>query len=670
MSESFGNRSVTMHPPKYIMFFDHHTMKACPDVGHHFDADEFASSLQAAGVDLLGFHAKCNQGFCYYDTQTGIRHPSLPPGRDLFGETVMACNQRGIAVTAYLNCGLSNEDAIRHPEWSMISPDGKMLHPDIYDIGWVTPYMRTMCLNSPYRDYLLNLIKEVRDKYPVSGFLLDSFNGFPCICPHCIEGMKQQHMDWQDEAEVRKFGRMSALRLAEDISALLRPQENKLLVYYLGISPKDNARIGTYLECECLPTNPGWGYDYLPLTARYYRNLTSGPVLNMTGRFYDWGDFGSLRPQAGVEYDLFFGLANGMRPNIGDHFHPSGKLNRAALERAGNIYTKLRRYEPWFSDVRNQVDIGVVLPGALDKSPSLVGVTRMLSELKMQFDFIDADCDWSGYKLLILPDEVILDKRLATLVQAHLACGKKVLATGRSGLNGDGTAFCFEKEWGVKYVNPCTFSPAYFQLTGDFVGRVPDMPLATYTTGLCTKALPGSKVAGHVVAPYYNKHWDGVYSYYYAPPDQETEIPFLVLNEQTAYCAFPIFEGYYKLASVDLRHVLAIMLEHLLPKPLLITDASLPSFARAFITANTRQRIVHLLNYLPELRGKTLIVEEELPLSRVNLKLRLDGMPVRRLYIAPDQQAIPFSITEDYLSFMVPELRGYCMIVAELSDAR
>ncbi|OQA78353.1 MAG: hypothetical protein BWY31_04349 [Lentisphaerae bacterium ADurb.Bin242] len=655
-----------MHHPKFVLFFDNHTMKACPDVGHNYHADEFAQNLKEVGADLVGFHAKCNQGFCYYDTQIGVRHPSLPAGFDLFGETVRACKERGIAVSAYLNCGLSNEDAVRHPEWCMISPDGTILHPDVYNIGWVTPYMRTMCLNSPYREYLLSMIREVRDKYPVAGFLLDSFNGFPCICPHCVEGMRKRGMDCRKKEDVLEFGRLSALRLATDISDLLRPKENGLLVYFLGISARDNARIGSYLECECLPTNPCWGYDYLPLMSRYYRNLTDGPVLNMTGRFYDWGDFGSLRPQAAVEYDLFFGLANGMRPNIGDHFHPRGDISRGVVERVGKIYEKLRKYDEWFEGAKNRVDIGVVLPGAIGKNPSLVGLTRMLSELKMQFDFIDEDCDWSPYSLLILPDRVTLNGKLAALVKKHLDAGRTLLATGRSGLNPEGSAFLFEPEWGVKYRGECDYSPAYFRLTGDFAARVPDMPLAVYTAGLRTEALPGSTVAGKVVAPYYNKHWDGIYSYFYAPPDKETELPFLVLNDRTAYCAFPLFEGYYNLASVDLRNVLALMLEHLLPSPLLKTDSSLPSFARAFVTEAGNRRMVHLLNYLPELRGKALIVEEELPLVNVKLGLRLDGATVDKVYLAPEKREIPFTVSGDILSFTVPEMRGYCMVVTEV----
>ena len=148
------------------------------------------------------------------------------------------------------------------------------------------------------------------------------------------------------------------------------------------------------------------------------------------------------------------------------------------------------------------------------------------------------------------------------------------------------------------------------------------------------------------------------------PPNQDAELPFMVLNI-SAPIAHSLFEAYYQQASVDLRTVLAIMLEHLLPKPLLVTDASLSSFARAFVTGKADQRIVHLLNYLPELRGKTLIVEEELPLAQVKLKLRLDGRTVSKVYIAPGKQQIPFSVSEDYLSITVPEIRGYCMVVVE-----
>lgn len=636
-----------MYSPKYCMFFDFHTMKACPDVGYGFSAEDFVGNLKNCGIDLIGFPAKCNQGFCYFDTRTGTRHPALR--KDMFGDIVRACGKLDIKVNAYLNCGLSNETAIEHPEWCMVSPEGRLLRPDIYGIGEVTPYMRTLCFNSPYRDYLLGLIQEVAEKYPVSGFLLDSFNGFPCICPHCVREMKKQGIDWRNQEELSRFGRMSALRMAEDISAMLLAVNPDFLLYFLGIGVKDNVRIGTYLECECLPTNPGWGYDYLPLQARYMRNITDGPVINMTGRFYDWGDFGSLRPQAAIEYDLLFGLANGMRPNIGDHMHPRGELNQAVFKRVKSIYDKLRQYEPWFENARSITEIGVVLPSAMGKSPSLVGVTRMLSELKMQFDFIDMDCDWSKYSVLILPDEVIITDEISFRLN-----GKKIIATGSSGLNADRTSF--PENWGIRYLGECDYDPAYFKTTDE------NMPTAIYAKGIKIESGPETEVLGHIVKPYYNRHWDGIYSFYYTPPDQVTELPFMTRCQDIFYCAFPLFKAYHQLASVDLRGVLEMMLSKLLPDPLLKVE--LPSFARAFITVSGKRQIIHLLNYVPELRGNALIVEEGIAAHEVKVSLRSKETP-RKVYSAPDCRELPFSVTDGYIHITLPWLEGYGMIVVE-----
>ena len=164
-----------MYHPKYAMFFDMHTLQTCPDVGGNFDAALFAAKLKETGVDLTGFHAKCNQGFCYYDTKIGNRHPAMEAGRDIFGEVVSECAKQGIKVSAYFNCGLSNEDAVLHPEWSRMGLAGNILHPEAYDLGWISPYIRTMCPNSPWRDHLMSMIREVRDRYDVAGFLFDSF---------------------------------------------------------------------------------------------------------------------------------------------------------------------------------------------------------------------------------------------------------------------------------------------------------------------------------------------------------------------------------------------------------------------------------------------------------------------------------------------------------------
>lgn len=653
-----------MKKPEFILFFDNHTQHDCYDVGHNFNAENFADNLVKIGADYIGFHARCNQGFAYYDTKIGTRHPSLREGHDLFGEVVEACKKRNIGVSAYFNCGLSNEDGVNHPEWCKITPDSQIFHKYVLNSD-ITPYMRIMCINSPYRDHLLKMIAEVKEKYPVSGFLFDSFNSFPCVCKHCIEGMRKAGLDHKKPEDVQKFARMSDLRLAEDICKLIEPRKNNYMTFYLGVSARNNLKFGSYLECECLPTVPCWGYDFLPAKSRYLRTLvTDEPVLNMTGRFYNWGDFGSLRTDAALEYDLFYGLANGMRPNIGDHFIPDGTYHKGIVDRLSGVYGKLKQYNEWFKDAKNPVDIALLLPGMATTNTSKAAV-RMLSELNMQFDCIDEENSWDKYKVVILPDNVVITEQIREKLAKHLQNGGKILATGLSGLNEDKTAFAFEKEWGVRFKAEKTFEPAYFRMCGSLSSLVPDLPLTANANCLEVEALDGSEVVGKIVAPYYNKGWDGIYSNFYTPPKNMTEMPFAVLANQTAYCSAQLFAGYYKAASVELRYILGAMLKHLLAEPLVEVTSGLASFSRVFVSEQPNRNMVHLLNYIPELRGEMLIVEEALEANNINIRLRLDGKKVKSVSLAPCGTALDFTVNGNYVEFTVPSIKGYGMAVVE-----
>lgn len=653
-----------MHQPKYAMFFDFHTQKMCKGVGSEFDADKFAGWLADCGVDTVGIHAKCNQGFCYYDTKVGTRHPTLAAGQDMFGDAVAACNARGIQVVAYLNCGLSNETLVQHPEWSNISPEGRLLHPDIYGFGEVTPYMRVACMNTPYREYFFSLVREILEKYPVVGFLFDSFNGFPCVCPHCIERMHQEGIDIHDKAAVERFGRTSVLRMGEDLSKLVHSIRPDVYTYFLGLGAVNNARLApSYLECECLPTNPSWGYDMLPISARYYRTLSKGPHLNMTGRFYNWGDFGSLRTLDAILYDLYFGLANGMRPDLSDHLHPTGRLYEGVCKRCKEAFDDVRQYEEWHDNAENLVDIGVVRVDG--HKSSMVGATRMLSELRMQFDFIDCNSDWSKYKVLVLPDEVTATPEVVERLKKHYAAGRGVIATGVSGLLPNGTDFALPEDFGVKYISEYKATPVYFNMADEWMENIPELPLAVNAQGYNIELLHGTQCAGHLVAPVLEHAWDGVYSSFYTPPDKETSTPFATWNGRTAYCSFKLFASYYEAASRELRQVIANFLAKLLPKPLLRVNEMLPTTGRCFVTKQPGRLLVHVLHYVPELRGKMLIVENAFQAGNVEICLRLDGLKPTKCYICPDRKPVPFKIEDDCLVATIPSVNGYALLAAE-----
>ncbi len=647
-----------MYHPKYSLFFDNHTHHACPDVGAAFDAQAYADEFVRCRVDFVTFHARCNQGFAYYPTEIGLRHPSL--SYDLFGALAEACTRRGIAISAYFNGGISSEEGLLHRDWTTLLPDGRT-HRD----PPLTPYVRTMCYNSPYRDHLIAMIREVAQRYPVSGFFVDCLASFPCVCRYCMEEMRAKGIDWRDEAAVTDFSAFSAIRLSEEIATAVRAILPSPLLFFNGPGYREQAHAATYFDLECLPNNLDWGYRYVPLMARHLNTFTDRPTLNMTGRFYDWGDFGGLRPQAALEYDLLYGLILGLRPNIGCHFHPRGTINRPMFDRVAATYDFLRRYEPWWDEAQPLTEIAILFPKgtiAIQRSPELYGCVRMLSELKHPFSIIDTASDWSPYRLLILPDSVTLDEPLAQRIKRYLAEGGAILSSARSGLNREESALALPEEWGVEHLGESEHQPAFFEPAPAFARQLPAMPLALYTGGLAVRALPGTTIGATLTRPYYNHQWDGTHAFYYIPPDAPTQEPLLTLHGRVAHLTHPLFTVYEeKVASVELRQLVSNAIDALLPDPLLrVSDA--PSFLKTTVTHQPGRRIVHLLAYVPELRGKSEMVEEPIHIAGCRVALRR-GEGSCTVSLAPEGRPLPFEEAGGYLVVNVPPFRGYAMLI-------
>jgi hypothetical protein len=655
-----------MHLPKWALFYDFHTLPAVPDVGREFDADRFTDRVKACGVDYLVFAARCNLGMAYYDTKVGTRHPSL--GYDLFGKLADACRRKGIALTAYVNVGLSHEEALLHRDWATLWPDGHTYRPNRLD-----HFFRTMCYNTPYGDHVLEMVREIVSTYPVAGLFLDCMYLAPCVGVECVREMKQLGMDWQDGQRLREFAHLSRLRMAARISEAARAIKPNLLLHFNGVPYEDQQDIGTYLEYECLPTG-GWGYESLPVYARYLRTLGK-PVVNMTGRFHKcWGDFGGIRTEASLEYDCLYGLANGMPPTIGGHLHPRGEINHAVFDLIESIYKRLQRLGPWIEGAQPLAEAALVMPepaardvdaeAAQSAQESVRGATRLLCELKVQFDVVSYRRSWEGYRLLVLPDELTLDAEAAAKVRAHLDAGGAILSTGWSGLDPERGQFVFD-DWGVAYQGPDACNESYYAVGRQLGDAIPAMAHSFYCLGTLLEPRPDTQVLAHVVAPYFDRHWDGEHGFAYTPPNRETARPAVTLNGAVAHVSHPIFRAYHLSAPVPLRQVVANLLPMLIPDPL-VRAQGLPSFARMTLTSQPTRRMVHVLSYVPERRGPSIdMIEEPIHLSGVEVALRTDGRPPARVYMAPSQEPLAFETAGGYVRTTVPAVPGHALVVFE-----
>lgn len=644
-----------MHTVKYGLFYDNHTHINNPDVGKDFDAEYFTDQIKRCGVDYLGFHARCNQGMAYYNTKIGTRHPSLT--YDLFGKLADACKRKDIALVAYLNGGLSVMESVDHPEWCTLYMPGKEMH------GKVTPYCYTMCYNSPYRDHLIAMIREIAENYPVNGFFIDCLQNFPCVCKRCVESMKKQGFDWSKLDDVVEHTRLSVIRLCEDISAEVRKIIPDPMLYFNSIPFGTVRDLDTFFDCECLPTG-GWGYEFLPTMAHCIRNIRpEKQVLNMTGRFYAWGDFGGLRGANSLDYDMFYGLAHGMRPNLAGHFHPRGDKDEAVFDRLAEVYSHLRIYDDWHIGAKNLADVALLYPEhrlTLHQSKPITSAVRMLDELKVQFDlvFSEYEKEWDQYKLLILPEEITITDRMKERIRKHLAAGKAIIACGKN------AAEALGDELGITYEGELDETTFYFTLSGAMTENIEQMIHSLYARAVKAKTTDAEFVAP-LVRAYYKQEWNGIFAQYYIPPDKETDIPFLTKKQNRIWCSGDIFSGYYQRGALHLRTLLENCIKTV-SGPLLLENINLPGFVRVTVQEQPGRINVNLIAYSPERRGETTVVEDAMAVIDGKFRLNLPGKNVKSVTLAPSGTSVEYSVNGDSVEITAPVFKGFALISLEV----
>ena len=651
----------------YGLFYDFHTSAEIPDLGAKFDAEAFTDQVKSCGVDFLTWHARCNQGNAYFNTRIGRRHPTLQ--FDMIRAIGEACHRKGIKLSVYFNGYFSDEELLQHRDWMSIEMQGKTYHTYPEYNGFHSPCVRSVCYNSPYRDHLKAMVRELLENdYPVDGFFFDCLFAASCACPHCVKEMREKGIDSTDPEAVHRFGQFSVRRLCSELNEMIRKIKPDALLFFNGRPDEEVIDMESHLECECLPTSKLWGYESLPVYTHYLRTIAGGKmILNMTGRFNDWSDFGGLRTAEGLEYDLFYGAANGMRPDIGGHFHPRGDMDLPVFDRIREVYRNMQQYDEWVLDAVNEPEIALVYPLKEEltrpSGPAVESATRMLTELKIQFDLVTEFSSWDRYKLLIFPDDVIFTDEIAARVEKHLKRGGKILATSKSGLDPEEKRFA-AAGWPAVYQGECSYQPLYFMPEGVLAEGLPEMPLTVYASGSLVRAADNAKTEMFLVKPYFRSGWDGLRSNFYNPPEKVTDEPFMVRNDQIIYISGEIFKGYEKLAPKQLRDLLKNAILALVPD-LKFRSSNLPSFSRAFVQKKGNTELVHILAYCPEGRGSANAVEDRISLVDTEISLRSDGRKVRKVYLAPSRMELPFEQKNDYCTVRIPHISGYALIVFE-----
>ncbi len=633
---------------KRAIHFDFHTMPGIYDFNRDWDAAAFAQRLADAHVTFINMFAQCNLGFAYYPTKIGIPYPGMKG--DMFGDMLTECHKRGIRVAAYINVGLNHEHLRRHPEWSQVDQEGRILFGDR-----TKNFFRTTCYNSPgYRRYLLDTIREIC-AYPIDGLFCDCMALRPCWCTKCTEDMLERGIDLNDVDAVTKFAYEQILSISAEIAKIVGPDR---YLHLNGVPYWDCRQWEKHIEVECLPSG-GWGYDTFAKQAAYARNIQD-TVLYMTGRFQaSWGDFGGYKTAASIENDCYDAIMNGCELSVGDHMHPAEIEERDIYLDIGKIYRKFERWEPWTDECRYLPEIGVLTdnPGYLGDTYS--GVARILGELKYNFDILNVADDFSRFAVLILPDDLRVDEALAAKLSAHLEKGGKILSTGFAGLTPDGAGFALPA-WEFDFDGPDPSDSSYFTFRALPEGTA-DMRWSDYREGIVMYAREGSTVLADHWKPYFNHGWDGKHGYYYTPPEKKTghAAAAIAANGQVAHIAFRVFDAYAAHFLREHKRLVQQILEAFLPDKLLRTE-KLNATSRVTATGCDRFTLVHCKVDYPELRGQVGVVEEH-NVQPAGAKISLRG-EYRAACILPDETPLDVTFENGYTTVTLPEFEAFAMV--------
>ncbi len=658
---------------------DFHTSEHIEGIGSRFSPENFREALKEGHVNSITLFSKCHHGWSYHPTKVNKMHPHLD--FDLLGEQLKVCRELGVRTQVYFSAGYDYKHMLEHPENMLRQKNGEMF---TYIPNGNYHYYR-ICFNTPYLKELQEEIEEVMQRYPgqFDGVFFDIIGRLPCYCENCMRDMKARGIDTENEAEVLNFGKEIYQKYCDAVDeAVHKYAPDMPIVHNDGGAIYEGRRIAfrntKHIELESLPTG-GWGYDHFPRTAAYARTLGK-EFVGMTGKFHlDWGEFGGFKHPNALRYEAALSNAFGAASSIGDQLHPDGEFDMPTYRMIGKAYAEVEAREPYLVDSKNVSEIGVISAEACVNGPFAndfnagemycnyyrqdFGANRIMLEGHYLYDILDAEADFSSYKLLILPDNITTDGEFKKKLEEYVKKGGKLLLSGKAGVTKSGE---FAFDFGVKYAGKAESQPAYLRPRYDLYPNG-ETAYIMYKTAYAIELAEGfnGKVTADRVDSYFNRTSEHFCSHKHTPYDRTKTAPSVVLTDNVGYIGFDVFSEYAEVGAVHLRAVVCDVIDAMLGEEKTLTTTLGSIGVTSLMTQKTEngERLVnHILYATPKVRGKNTEIIEDLPdVLDTRVTVRTNKKPAR-VYTAPDGEELEFTYENGKVCYTVPKFN--CCILA------
>lgn len=397
------------------------------------DAARLAGQLadMHANVVLMGMGGIA----AYYPTTSEFHYasPSLPPGRDMFGDVVREAHARKIRVVGRFDFSKTPKAVFdAHPEWFFRQAGGQ---PVVYNGLYST------CINGGYyRDQAMKILSEALDKYAVDGLFFNMFGNQSrdyggrqvglCHCDDCKRKYRQMYKKEIPETaddDYRKFMFTSSREVAAAIGDLIRkkrPQAgyfNYIQEYTDGIMSESNTAVARPL--------PLWPYSASDHVNRARNSEPGKMAIDLNMQFVDyWWRFATV-PREEIALRSWQNIANGGALT----FEVNGTLDlqdRQALEVVKPIFRWAAANEQYYAGQKTAARVLLLgAPAASGRTfgeEAYRGLFRLLSEEHVPFAVSD-NMNWVSGATKREFDLVVTADWAPAELKPYLESGGKVL---------------------------------------------------------------------------------------------------------------------------------------------------------------------------------------------------------------------------------------------------
>ncbi len=133
----------------------------------HFNIN-FEAALRAsrdAGAETVMFYSQDHWGYAHYLSDVAVRHPHLKV--DNLGTEVAIAKKLGMSAATYYSLQFNHQMVMNHPDYGWVNEKGEQQR---WDQRWYV-----VCLDSPYRQYVLGMMNEIFSRYEIEELFLDIF---------------------------------------------------------------------------------------------------------------------------------------------------------------------------------------------------------------------------------------------------------------------------------------------------------------------------------------------------------------------------------------------------------------------------------------------------------------------------------------------------------------